>query len=109
MTISKKKSRTITINGEIFRWGVSPGSGYLVFVAELEAIKGQRIEVYIESDIHDYWANFPYIESLNLRLIKPKVVRRMIIQAMSFGWDYKKSGKPIVFDLIEENLVKRPI
>jgi len=107
MTISKRKSRTININGEIFRWVASPRSGYLVFVAEHETIKGQRIEVYIETDTNDYWINFPYIENMNLRLVKPNEVRRMIIQAISHGWNYKETGKPIGFDLKEENLVKR--
>jgi hypothetical protein len=43
MTLSGRNSRTIIINDEIFRWAISPGSGYLVFVAEHETIKGQRI------------------------------------------------------------------
>lgn len=98
MTIGKRKSRTININGEIFRWVVSPGSGFLVFVLEHETIKGQRIEVYIESDTNDYWINFPYIENMNLRLVKPYVVRRMIVQAISLGWKYKETGRPIVFN-----------
>jgi hypothetical protein len=31
----------------------------------------------------------------------------MIIQAIGLGWDYREPGKPVVFDLKEENLLKR--
>jgi hypothetical protein len=53
MTISKRNTRRIKINDDYFRWAISPGSGYLVLVAEHETAKGQRIEVYIESDINN--------------------------------------------------------
>ena len=107
MTISKKNSRTININGELFRWVISPDSGFVVFVAEHEEIKGQRIEVYINSDIDDFWVDFPHVESSNLRIVKPKLARTIIIQAIEDGWSYKEAGKPLVFDLKGDHLVRR--
>lgn len=107
MAINKRDSRTININDEIFRWTISPDSGYLVFVAEHETIKGQRLQVYIESDIDSCWVNIPYVETMNQRLIKPGAVRKMIIEAIRLGWKYKEPGKPIVFDLKNELIYRR--
>jgi len=107
MTISKRNSRRIIINDEYFRWAISPGSGYLVLVVEHETIKGQKIEVYINSDINNLWVNFPLIENMNLRLVKPSAVRKMIIEAIYMGWNYKEPGKPIKYDLKDESFTKR--
>lgn len=107
MTISKRNSRAININDENFRWTICPGSGYLVFVAEHATVKGQKIEVYIESEINKLWMDFPYVEDMNLRLVQPNGVRKIIIKAITLGWNYKEPGKPIVFDLKNENLVQR--
>lgn len=107
MTISKRNSRSININNETFRWVISPDSGYFIFVAEHSMIKGKRLEVYVESEMSSYWIDFPYVEQTNLRIIKPHAVRKMIIQTIGLGWDYREPGKPVVFDLKEENLVKR--
>jgi len=100
VTISRKNARSIIINDENFRWTVSPGSGFLILVVEHGTIKGQRIEVYVDSDIDSYWVEIPYVENMNLRLIKPNVVRKVIIEAIQIGWNYKEPGKTIVFDLI---------
>ncbi|KOP67234.1 hypothetical protein AMS62_19765 [Bacillus sp. FJAT-18019] len=107
MTISKRNSRRIVVNGEYFRWAISLGSGYLTLVVEHETIKGQKIEVYIESDINNVWVNFPYVENMNMRLVKPSSVREIIVEAINMGWNYKLPGSPIVFDLKNERIKKR--
>ena len=107
MTISKRNSRRIIINDEYFRWAISPGSGYVILIVEHETIKGQRIEIYVESDINNYWANFPYVENMNQRLVKPSAVRKLIIEAINLGWNYKTPGKPLVYDLKDERIIKR--
>lgn len=92
MSLNKKKSRLISIDNEQFRWVISPDSGFIVFVAEKETIKGRKIEVYISS---------------NDKIIKPKDSESIIRQALDLGWNFIEKGKPIVFDLIEEKLVSR--
>jgi len=107
MTVNKKDSRKIVIDNEIFMWAISPGSGYLVLVAEYACEKGRRIEVYITSDINGYWTNFPEVSEMNLKVIKPKDVETMIKQAIKDGWNPKERGKPITYDYKEEKMIKR--
>lgn len=99
MTLNRKDARAITINNEKFRWAISPGSGYVTLIVEHEATNGQRLEVCIESDINDYWADFPLIETMNLRVVKPREVRQIILEAINEGWMYREPGKPITYKL----------
>jgi hypothetical protein len=107
MTLRKKGSRTIRIKNEVFRWTISPDSGYVVLVIENNKIKGSKIKVYIDTDINDFWVNFPEVENMNLKIIKPKDVEFIITKANEQNWDSTKLGKPMVFDLKEKLLIKR--
>ncbi|MBE7678908.1 MULTISPECIES: hypothetical protein [Paenibacillus] len=93
MTLSKKRSRRILINEETFRWGISPDSGYMVFVAEHEFIQGRKLEV--------------YVDNMTMKIIQPRHVRRFIVQAIEAGWEYKLAGKPTVFDLKNDRIIVR--
>jgi hypothetical protein len=72
MSFPKKKSRTISIDGIKYYWLVGPNDGYNVFVAEKVGVKGRRIEVIFPTDINSLWLEFPKIDDLNLKIIKPK-------------------------------------
>ena len=84
--LSKKKSRPITVDGSNYRWVVSPDSGYVIFVAESADAPARIIEVYTDSDIDRMWLEFPDLEGLNLRIIKPKDAENIIRQAVGLGW-----------------------
>ena len=107
--LSKKKSRPIVVEDTRFRWAISPDSGYVVFVAEREDIKGRKIEVYIDTDINNFWVEFPNIDKLNLKVIKPKDAANIISQAIHLGWKPNEKGAPLVFDYPEsgELLLKK--
>lgn len=108
MTVSKKNSRRIVVKDEMYRWTVSPDSGFLVFVAEHGTIKGRRIEVYVRSEINHLWTNFPNTNEMNLKIIKPSDAAQFITQAIYLGWNPQQAGKPIVFDLKSNStLIKR--
>lgn len=107
MALNKKKSRRIIVDKEEFRWTISPGSGYLIFVAEKEGVKGKKIEVYIDSEINYFWVKFPDVNDLNLKVIKPKDSASIIKQALTLDWHPEEKGKPIVFDLVSDKLIKR--
>jgi hypothetical protein len=109
MALPKKKSRPITIDGVTYRWLVGPNDGYNVFVAEKEETKKSRIEVYFETDINKFWVEFPYVEGLNLKIIKPKDAEIIIRQALESGWDPDVKGAPGVYDFKEDKLIKRKI
>ncbi|MED4586114.1 hypothetical protein [Brevibacillus choshinensis] len=103
--MSKKGTRKIVVGQESYRWAISPASkGLLVFTAEHTDYKGQIIRVYIESDVNEYWIEFSNVEKLNARIIKPADVSEIISQAVSLGWDPKRKGAPLTFNLIGNHL-----
>ena len=105
VAIPNKNSRKIVVASETYRWTVSPDDGYIVFVAEQEGFKGRRLQVYIDSDINKFWANFPGVKELNLKVIKTKDAESIISQAIEKGWNPKEKGSPIIFDLSEDLLL----
>jgi len=72
MTINKKSSRKITVRDDSYIWTVSPDSGYIILIVEHEVSRGNRLEVYIDSDIDSVWVNFPNTEHLNLKIVRPR-------------------------------------
>ncbi|RNB88334.1 hypothetical protein EDM59_04195 [Brevibacillus nitrificans] len=107
MTMSKKGTRRIVVGQESYRWAVSPASnskGLLVLTVEHTDYQGQLIRVYIESDRNEYWLEFPKVEKLTARAIKPADVSEIISQAVSFGWDPKRKGPPLSFLLVGTQL-----
>lgn len=75
MTISKKGSRKISLGQEAFRWRITTSAkGLLVLTVQHDEFKGQLIRVNIESDIKEYWVEFPNVESLNAKVVKPAEV-----------------------------------
>jgi hypothetical protein len=107
MAIPNKNSRKIVVGNETYKWIISPKDKYIILVAEHKEFKGRRIEVYIRSDIKNYHINNPNIEDLNIKIIKPKDVELIIIQAIEQGWNAEEKGPPIIFDLVGDLLVKR--
>ncbi len=107
MTIPNKKSRKIVVGNKTYKWIISPKDKYIILVAENEEFKGRRIEIYIRSDIKNYHRNNSNIEDLNIKIIKPKDVELIIVQAIEQGWNAEEKGSPIIFDLVGDLLVKR--
>ncbi|MCR8633899.1 hypothetical protein [Paenibacillus radicis (ex Xue et al. 2023)] len=83
MTLSKKGSRRIFVADEEYRWTISASiKGRIVLIVEHRMEMGQRIEVYVQSDINDFWVEFPYVNDLKLKVIKPKEVALIILEAI---------------------------
>ncbi|KPV57477.1 hypothetical protein QJ48_22000 [Paenibacillus sp. A3] len=108
MTLRSKGSRKIVVGNEPYRGVISAASkGYLVLIAEHGQEKGRKLQVYIESDINDYWVDFPYVDSLNLKIVTPKDVATIISHAIEQGWNPKEKRPPMVFDWSGEVLAGR--
>jgi len=107
MALPKKKSRIINIDGVQYRWLVGLNDGYNVFVAEKEHHKGQKIEVYFDTDINKYWLEFPNVENLNLKILKPKDAELIIRQALIDGWNPEEKGRPLMFDWKNDEIIRR--
>ncbi|MGJ8594221.1 MAG: hypothetical protein ACSHXF_16850 [Aquaticitalea sp.] len=107
MALTKKKSRPIIIDNEKYRWLVSPREkGIVAFIAEKENSNGSIIEVKIESNINEFWTEFPNVSELNLKVVTPKDAELIIRQAQKLGWKPEESGKPNRFEYCEKKLKK---
>ena len=81
MTLPGKGSRIIDVEGQAYRWIVSPDSGYNVIIVESTHGKGQRVEV-----VFDY-SDEPLTSS---------TTRRIIFTALNLGWQPHHRGlKPL--------------
>lgn len=89
MALPKKESRLISVTGKTFRWIVSPDSGYMVLVVELDGVKGQRLEVTFSYDDEQ-----DLVTGLNTQRLQitPEVVSSCIKKALSSGWRPDTSG-----------------
>ncbi|MES2381885.1 MAG: hypothetical protein V4538_12640 [Bacteroidota bacterium] len=104
MSLNKKNSRPIRVNGAEFRWTISPAMHQITFVAESSGVKGRKIEVLIDSDINSFWVEFPNVEDLNLKIITPKDAENIIAQALKSGWIVSEKGPPMRFEFKNETL-----
>lgn len=107
MTINKKSSRRVTVGEDNYIWTISPGSGYIIVIVEHEITRGMRLEIYIESDIDSVWLNFPNVEHLNIKIVRPRDIKFFTSQALRLGWIPQEKGMPVVFDLDGEVLKRR--
>lgn len=97
MTIPKKCSRLITVDGEVYRW-------YL----HLNRVdKGWRHIAIQHSEISGQVLLFdPYGNTFEIR---PKVVRAAIQFALKQGWNPRVSGKPIFIGYGETDFMVLPL
>ena len=92
MSINRKGSRKITVDGEIYLWRVRDNWDHITVVIQHENEKHQYlISSFIESGVMLYDQTPP---------ITPGIIRKAIKSALSEGWDpHSKTGKPITVHL----------
>ncbi|WP_238404437.1 hypothetical protein [Paenibacillus paridis] len=102
--MNKKRSKKITVGEERYAYVISPATkGQLALTVEHEEVKGQKIRVYLKSEINEFWVEFPYVEDLNLKLLKPSEISLIIEDALSRGWTPKSKGPMITYNLDENS------
>lgn len=96
MTLPRKISRTITVDGTPFRWTARPGSGYddvpftTQFMAHEDVFRhGALLHAELDPNIAD--------------VVTPPIAETLIRLARKLGWDISKSGK---FNLSKDELQK---
>ena len=85
MSLARHGSRTLTVDGVVYRWVVSPDSGFMVLVVELDGDSGQRLEATL-----CYRDDGPGAAS---GAVTPAVVRRAIERALADGWVPSARGR----------------
>jgi hypothetical protein len=102
MTISKRNSRTVIVDGEEYRWSPSQDSGYMILVVQNSSGQGKKLEVVISDDKNIVIENGSYtIENgdSNKLMITPKLVQQVIREAIVLGWNPTELGPPVELSL----------
>ncbi len=81
MAMSKKSSRSISVDGHSYRWAVSEDSGYSVLVVQDGSGKGSKLEVQVP------WAASDIGADIGPVAVTPAKVVSAIQQALRLGWD----------------------
>lgn len=87
MAISKKNSRTISVDGSEFRWVVFQNSGWNDLTVQSDSGKGKKLIVQFAWETKNGAA-------LPNQAITPAVVAEAILFARKNGWDSNASGAP---------------
>lgn len=79
MGLAKKGSRRIVVDGQVYRWTLSPDDEPgIAIVVEKAADPGQRLVSWVQHD----------------NTISPWMVRAAILKALQEGWQPERKGKP---------------
>ena len=100
MTLSNRKSRKIIVDDEEYRWSPSQDSGYMILVVQNASGQGKRLEVVVSDDKNIVIENDNYIIEIGGKLmITPKLVQKVIRDALLLGWKPKDLGAPVELSL----------
>jgi hypothetical protein len=107
MTLSKRKSRKIVVGDEAYRWSASQDSGYMVLVVQKSSGQGKRLEVIISDDKNIVIEKGSYSVEVgggSKLVITPRLVEKVITDALSVGWDPNERGAPVALSLVDGSL-----
>lgn len=114
MSLSKKKSRPITVNGEPFRFQVSTSkldenfnfSLNLTVLRDISHGKSLQVKGLITRDFWlDFSDGFGY-EVEKYPVIKPVHIAGLIQKAIEIGWDSSPNGKSLVLMITNDEFFK---
>ncbi len=109
MALPKKKSRIINVDDIKYRFMIGPNDGFNIFYAQNDVTNGCKIMVYFDTDIDSFWVNFPDVDDLNLKVLKPQEAESIIRQAIKLGWHSEKRGKTLIYTLTDGIIAERII
>jgi len=109
MTLPKKKSRSITVDDQTYRYLIAKRDTNLNLTVEAENAQSQLITFYVQYS--SPWLNFS-VERVTgekqpaneIESITPAFVRKVILFAIENGWQLGVKEKPMQIVLEEGNL-----
>lgn len=110
MSLSKKKSRKIVVDGLEYRWSPSQDSGFMILVVQHISGKGKKVEVIISDDKNIIIENGSYsIEfgDTNKLIITPRLVETIVKDSIKLGWNPIEKGPPVQLTLNDKKLIIR--
>ena len=95
MSLAGKGSRAIEVDGEAYRWALSPDSSYDVIV--VQAAGGTRPKLLVYAAYGG--SQFASADDNGPHAVTPALVAAIIRQARDQSWQPDEAGKDAVFDL----------
>ena len=89
MTLARKGTRHITVDGSRFRYRVAPNDEGLAIVVEDAKAPAQRMVTWVDHG----------------NIVSPWLVRRAIVDALREGWHPERSGPELTFRFL--GLIKK--
>ncbi|MFK7778665.1 MAG: hypothetical protein QM501_11225 [Gimesia sp.] len=86
MTLPKKGSRTLTVNGVSYRWMVTGNDLVIDVIIEQDGVNGQKLR-----SSFDYHDGTPDGQK---RKVTPQTIQKLIVSALDAGWVSGSQGKP---------------
>jgi hypothetical protein len=98
----KREKRPITVDGEAYRWILSPNDGFLTLVVYSQNRLGQRLIAHLSYE--EKWVEDAsgVRRSAGHRIVTPRLVRKIILDARLRGWD-PAATKPPEFRITVED------
>jgi hypothetical protein len=112
MTLRKKLSRRIVVDGTQYRWTISANqqgaTGTILLIVEPEAQPSHHIALSVPC--RDLWLDVGNVHPLdpkNYRPITPGIVRNIVLSAVALGWSPTQPGKQMAFEFCEDGTLAR--
>lgn len=102
MSLPKKGSRIINVNGLEYRYIVSGNDGYIDLIIESNENQGQRLVASFDYN-HKY---IPTTDGMKLKQqnsITPETVRKTIVYGLQNNWLPETKGQELRFNFIGKN------
>jgi hypothetical protein len=109
LTLARKRSSPISVDGIDFRWAVSSRSlastDNVLLVVQSDD-NGQRLVVTVPC--RDFWLHIqsPPAPDFNYDAVTPSLVRAIMLAARDSGWTPDKPGAELRFDLLPDETVR---
>ncbi len=109
MALSRKHSRAIEVDGEQYRWAISPDSDFYVLVVQLGSGRGTRLEIIVDVDDHPLTEKSSSVGhgSSDQLILTPLLVGELIRSARSIGWEPNSLGAPVELSVVDGHLSVR--
>lgn len=105
MSLAMKRSRAIEVDGEPYRWALSPDSSYDVIVVQSATGAGAKLLVYATYE----GSRFNALNDNGPHAVTPALVTLIIRQARQQGWQPEETDRDAVFDLQpDDSILLRP-
>jgi len=102
MSLAAKGSRPITVDGDTYRWVVSPDSGYNVIVVQAATGDGAKLMVYVSYGT----IRFASADADGQLAVTPALVTSIIRQGRQNGCQPDQNGPDAVCDLQSDESIK---